>query len=342
MLNQRTTRTRALLHAVVLTVLLVLVIACAAGSLFFGSRLVPPADVWQGLVHPDAAPEDIAVLVREQRLPRMAMGVAVGAALGLAGALTQGHTRNPLADPGLLGITSGAALMIVGAAFFLGVSDPAVQVWFAFAGAVLGAAIVFIISALSGGATNPLTIILAGSALTAFLTAMTTMLVLSDRAALDVQRFWQAGSVAGRELSVLYGVLPYLLAGAVLALLSARSLTLLGLGDAAASSLGVRPTLVRWTGFVAIVILSGAATAVAGPIGFVGLIVPHVARILGGPDYRWVIPASALLGAILVVSADTVGRLVTPPSEVQASIMLALVGAPVFILLVRRRSPVAL
>lgn len=338
--SPRTGTTRARTQVMYLALLVTLVVVCAAASLFLGSRGVEPGGIWQALIRPADAPGDIVVLVQELRIPRIAMGLAVGAALGLAGALTQGHTRNPLADPGLLGVTSGAALAIVAAAFFLGVTSPDLQVWFSFAGAVVGAGVVFVISALGGSATNPLTLILAGSALTAFLTAMTTMLVLSDRAALDVQRYWQAGSVAGRDLSVLTDLLPYLAFGAIIALVSGRALTLLGLGDSAARSLGVRPALTRWSGFVAIVVLAGAATAIAGPIGFVGLVVPHIARLLGGPDYRWVIPASGLLGALLVVVADTVGRIITPPSEVQASIMLAFVGAPVFIILVRRRLPV--
>ncbi|MDO5618414.1 FecCD family ABC transporter permease [Kocuria sp.] len=340
MLQTLSGTSRARTQVITLGILVLALVLCCAVSLFIGSRGVEPSAVWQALWHPEQAQTEITVLVHELRIPRIVIGVAVGAALGLAGALTQGHTRNPLADPGLLGVTSGAALAIVAAAFFLGVTSPGVQVWFAFGGAVIGATLVFAISALGGSATNPLTLILAGSALTAFLTAMTTMLVLSDRGALNVQRYWQAGTVAGRDLSVLTDVLPYLVVGTVIALLSGRTLTLLGLGDSAARSLGARPGLARWSGFVAIVVLAGAATAVAGPIGFVGLVVPHIARLIGGPDYRWVIPVSGLLGAILVVVADTVGRIIAAPSEVQASIMLAFIGAPVFILLVRRRLPV--
>lgn len=332
--------TRARTQVIILGVLLLVVVACSSLSLFLGSRGVAPHDIWHALLRPQSSPREIAVLVQELRLPRIAVGIAVGAALGMAGALTQGHTRNPLADPGLLGVTSGASLSIVAATFFLGITAPSVQVWFAFGGAILGAAAVFVISALGGSATNPLTLILAGSALSAFLTAMTTMLVLSDRGALDVQRYWQAGSVAGRDMSVLVELLPYLILGAVIALLSGRALTLLGLGDSTARSLGVRPGMIRWSGFAAIVVLAGTATAIAGPIAFVGLMVPHIARILGGPDYRWVIPASGLLGAILVVVADTIGRIIVPPSEVQASIMLAFVGAPLFIMMVRRSIPV--
>lgn len=323
-----------------LGILLLVAIICAALSLFLGSRGVAPHDIWMGLFHPQTVPQEVAVLVHELRLPRIAIGLAVGAALGLAGALTQGHTRNPLADPGLLGVTSGASLAIVGAAFFLQVFEPTLQVWFAFIGAIVGATAVFVISALGGSATNPLTLVLAGSALSAFLTAMTTMLVLSDRGALDVQRYWQAGSVAGREMSVLIELSPYLLFGAIIALLSGRALTLLGLGDSTARSLGIRPSFTRCSGFVAIVMLSGTATAIAGPIAFVGLIVPHIARFTTGPDYRWVIPASGILGAIFTVVADTIGRLIVSPAEVQASIMLAFVGAPLLIMMVRRHIPV--
>lgn len=323
----------------VLVLLAALTVATIA-SLALGANALAPGEVLDALA--GRASGEAEVVVRELRVPRTIVAVACGIGLGLAGALTQGHTRNPLADPGMLGVSAGAAFAIVLAAYLWRVTDPAQQVWFAFAGAALGAAVVFAVCAAGQGTTNPLTLILAGAGLTALLTAATTAIVLTDDTSLDAQRFWSAGSVAGRGLDVLAAVAPYLGVGTLLALASGPALTLLGLGDDSARALGVPTRLVRWGGFATITMLTGAATALAGPIAFLGLVVPHLARAIAGPDYRWILPYSALLGAVLLLVADTAGRLLAPPAEIQVGIVLAFVGAPFFVALVRRRSLVRL
>ncbi|WP_116115597.1 FecCD family ABC transporter permease [Austwickia chelonae] len=311
-------------------------------SLAIGARTVPPGQILDTLLAGPGQRSDIAVVVWELRVPRTAIAVAVGAALGLAGALVQGHTRNPLADPGILGVTAGASFFVVLGAFLFRVTDPQAQVWFAFVGAAVGTAAVFAVCAAGNNSVNPLTLVLAGAALSAFLTALTSAMALTDDTSLNIRRFWAAGSVAARDLDALSHVLPYLVVGAVLALATGPTLTVLALGDDSARALGVPITLVRWAGFLTIALLTGAATAVAGPISFLGLVVPHMARAVTGPDYRWLLPCSALLGSIIILLADTAGRIIAIPGEVEVGIVTALLGAPVFIALVRRRSLVHL
>ncbi len=317
-------------------------------SLCLGTRGIAPADVWSALVAPTGSDDD--VVVRALRLPRTVLGVVVGLALGVAGALIQGHTRNPLADPGLLGVSAGAAFAICLAVYafgitLLGAQDLTSYIWLSFAGALVATVLVVAIGAVaagrSGGAT-PLALALAGAAVSAFLTAVTTALVLLDNATLDAFRFWSVGSIAGRGTDVLVPVLPFLVLGAVLALAQGPALNLLGLGDDVARGLGSRVATVRVVGVLTVTLLTGAAVAACGPISFVGLVVPHVARILTGPDHRWLVPVSGLAGAVLLLAADVVGRVVVRPGELQVGIALAVVGAPFFIALVRRRRLVTL
>ncbi|NUS43905.1 MAG: iron ABC transporter permease [Mycobacteriaceae bacterium] len=284
-----------------------------------------------------------AELVRTMRVPRTLLGLAVGIALGLAGAVIQGYTRNPLADAGLLGLNSGAAFSAVLAIHLFGLATPRQYVWFAFAGAALAGVVVFGVAALGGrGGPSPLSLALAGAALTFLLQALTNAVVLFDSATLDAYRFWVVGSTAGRDLSVFWNVLPFLAVGAALALACGPRLNILSLGDDAARALGANVAAARALGLVAVVLLSGAATAACGPIAFLGLVVPHVARAITGPDYRWLLPYSGLIGGIALLTADTLGRVVARPGEVSVGIMLAVFGAPFFILLVRRRKLVQL
>lgn len=277
------------------------------------------------------------LIVLELRLPRTLVGLGVGAALGMAGCIMQGVTRNPLAEPGILGVNAGASLAVVLAIAVLGIGDPAGYVWFALAGAALASVLVYALGSLGHGADAPLRLVLAGAVLAALLTSLTAAILVLDANTLDQFRFWAVGSIAGRNLGVLVAVLPFLLAGGALALVSGRQLNTLSLGDDIARSLGQRVVLVRLLLAVSVVLLAGAAVAAAGPIAFVGLAVPHVARALVGPDYRWLLPYAAVIGPCLLLVSDIVGRILARPGEVQVGIMTALIGAPVLIWLVRQR-----
>jgi iron complex transport system permease protein len=248
----------------------------------------------------------------------------------------QGATRNPLADPGILGIEAGAAFAVVTAIFLLGVTTVSGYAWFALAGAAVTAVVVYALGGSGRAADSPVTLALAGAAVAALLTALTSALQLLDAGTLDAFRFWVVGSISGRDLGMLAGAAPFLVVGLVLALISGRALNALALGEDVARSLGQRVALSRALAAVGIVCCAGGAVAVAGPIGFVGLTVPHAARALVGPDYRWLLPYSMLLGPILLLAADVLGRVLVSPGELQVGIVMAAVGAPVFIWLVRR------
>jgi len=311
---------------------LVVLVGC---SLAFGSKPIPLRTVVAALAHFDGS--DDQVIVRSLRVPRTLLGVGVGAALGLAGAVMQGVTRNPLADPGLLGVEAGAALAVVLGIHGAGVATPTGYVWLACAGAALAALAVYGLGSLGAGGAAPVKLALAGAALTALLTALTSAVLLSDVQTFDQYRFWVVGSLAGRDMGVVRLVAPFLAGGALLALAGARSLDVLALGDDVARSLGMRVSLARAVAAAAVVVLTGAAVAACGPIGFVGLTVPHMARAVTGPDHRWLLPWSAVLGPILLLAADIVGRVAARPAELQVGIVTALVGAPFFVALVRRR-----
>ena len=253
----------------------------------------------------------------------------------------QGHTRNPLADPGLLGVEAGASCAVVLAIYTLGVDDLTGYAWFALAGAGIASAAVFAIGTSRGG-PDPVSLVLAGAAMSALLLAITQAIVVRDAQTLDAYRFWVVGSVSGRPMSVFWEVLPFLALGLLLAAMSTRGLNLLQLGDDVAASLGLSPWRQKALGIGAVMLLTGAATAACGPVAFVGLVVPHLARRVGGVDYRWLVPYSALLGGLLVTGADIIGRLIVRPAELQVGIVMALIGGPVFVVLVRRMRVVRL
>jgi iron complex transport system permease protein len=305
-------------------------------GLAVGSRSVSPVTVLQALIDPGAGGND-GLVVRDQRLPRTLIGLAVGAALGVAGAVMQGLTRNPIADPGLLGVNAGASLAVVAAITWFGVSGASGYVWFAFAGAALAAALVHGIGSLGRDGPTPVTLALVGAAVTAAGTSLTTILLLTDIDTLDLYRFWIVGSLVGRDLGVLVTLLPFLVAGALLALGTGRMLNAVSLGDDVARGLGQHLGRARAGAGTAIVLLCGSAVALAGPIVFIGLVVPHVARRITGPDHRWIIAYSALLGSILLIAADVAGRVVAPPGEIEAGLVVAFAGAAVLIALVRGR-----
>ncbi|WP_254185190.1 FecCD family ABC transporter permease [Nocardioides panacis] len=325
---------------VVLAAAVLLLAVLGLASLALGARSVGWSTLLDAWLHADAADGDHAVV--RARLPRTAVGVLVGLALGLAGAVMQGVTRNPLADPGILGVNAGAALAVVVAIAGFGVGSVSGYVWFAFAGAAAAAVLVYAVASLARAGATPLTLALAGAATSAGLVSLTNGLLVVSQDTFDRYRFWALGSVAVRSWDAVLDVLPFLVVGTLVALATARALNGLALGEDSARSLGQRPGVARAVAALSVVLLCGAATAVAGPIGFVGLVVPHAARSLVGGDHRWVLPVSAVLGAALLVGADTVGRVLLPPTEVQAGLMTALVGAPVFVWLVRRRTAVGL
>jgi iron complex transport system permease protein len=291
---------------------------------------------WDVLWHAEGSTD--AVIVLDLRLPRALLAVGVGAALGLAGALMQALTRNPLADPGLLGVNLGASTAVVIAIAYLGITAVTGYVWFAFAGAAAASVVVYVLGATGRAAASPDRLVLAGVAISAVLFAFDSVVLLLDPLAFDQFRFWTVGALAGRRADVLVQVAPFIVAGLLLALCLGRPLNALALGDEAGRALGARVGRTRVLAAVAVTLLSGAATAAAGPIAFVGLTVPHVARMIVGPDQRWVLPYSAVLAAILLLGADLAGRVVVAPDELQVGIVTAVVGAPVFIALCRRRT----
>ncbi|MDN3024046.1 iron ABC transporter permease [Streptomyces sp. S.PB5] len=320
-----------------LGILVVVLVVAAAVSLAVGARALSPGQVWHGLfAGPDADQRltEIRLIVRTVRVPRTVLAVVAGIALGVGGALIQGYTRNPIADTGLLGVNSGASFTVVLAISVFGLGDPFQYVWFAFLGAAAAGVVVFGLSSLGRGAGNPLTLALAGQGVAVFLAAMTTAIALSDQAALNALRFWNAGSVAGVGFDVIWPVTAFIGVGLVLALSTLPAINLLNLGDDVARGLGLNIARSRIVGIVAITLLAGAATAACGPIAFLGLMVAHVARYLTGPDYRWLVPYAGLLGAIVLLVCDIVGRLVVRPGELDAGVVVALLGAPFFAALV--------
>ncbi|OPF83790.1 iron ABC transporter permease [Streptomyces antioxidans] len=319
--------------------LVVILVITGAVSLAVGARALSPAEVWHGLFGgPDADQRltEIRLIVRTVRMPRTVLAIVAGIALGVGGALIQGYTRNPIADTGLLGVNAGASFAVVTVIAVFGFADPFQYVWFAFLGAAVAGVVVFGLASIGRGAGNPLTLALAGQGITVFLAAMTTAVSLSDKAALNALRFWNAGSPAGVGFDVIWPVSAFIGIGLVLALITLPALNLLNLGDDVARALGVNIALSRTIGIAAVTLLAGAATAACGPIAFLGLMVAHVARYLTGPDYRWLVPYAGLLGAIVLLLCDVAGRLVVRPGELDAGVLVAFLGAPFFAVLVWR------
>ncbi|WP_251070087.1 iron chelate uptake ABC transporter family permease subunit [Streptomyces sp. ISL-96] len=312
-----------------LGVLLLVVVA----SIAIGAKPLALGDVWHGLFHASGTGND--VIIQDVRVPRTILGVLVGAALGLSGAVMQGLTRNPLAEPGILGVNAGAAAAVVSAISFLGVTSLSGYVWFSFAGAGVVSVLVYILGG-SRGAT-PVRLALAGTAMTAALYGYVNAVQLMDSAALEQIRFWTVGSLASADMEIIGKVWPFIAVGVVLALLIARPLNAMEMGEDTARALGAHLTRTRVLAMVAVTLLCGAATAACGPIVFIGLMVPHLVRTITGPDMRWILPYAAVLSPVLLLGSDVIGRVVARPSELQVGIVTALVGGPVFIHLVRRR-----
>ena len=322
--------------AVRLIWILVLVGAIAVlciASIAFGVRAVSPNDILAALGGDTSTVARAAVVAR---VPRTVLALLVGAALALSGTTMQAVTRNPLADPGILGVSSGAALAVVIGIAFFGMSSPFVFMAVAIGGAAVAAVFVYLVGSLGGGAT-PLKLALAGAATSAAFASLVSAILLPRVDIVESFRFWQIGGVGGATWDRIVVVVPVLIVGAGVCVAMARGMNSLALGDELATGLGANVLRTRLISSAGAVILCGAATAIAGPIGFVGLVVPHMCRMLMGTDHRWLLPVSALGGAALLVAADLVGRLVARPSEIDVGIVTAIIGAPVFIWIVRRQ-----
>ncbi len=306
-------------------------------SLRFGSLQIKTADAWNAIFAYDPNSFEQTV-VRTLRVPRTIIALGVGSCLAVAGAAMQGVTRNPLADPSIFGVSSGASFAIAISVYYLGLNSPQEYVWLAFLGALATSALVFAVGSAGRDGATPVKLALAGVVISALLGSWTSALLLIDRETLDSLRFWLAGSVAGRELSTFWIVSPFLLGGAVACIFLGHQLNALSLGDDTAKALGVRTTRIRLITSLLVVLITGAAVSVAGPIGFVGLAIPHVVRSIVGPDYRWVLPYSFVFGAVFLTASDILGRIVMSPSEIQVGIVTAVVGGPFMVYLARQRS----
>ncbi|MFH9554726.1 FecCD family ABC transporter permease [Streptomyces sp. NPDC017435] len=323
---------RPAIRSVGLLAAVVVLLLVAVASIAVGAKELSVAQVLHGLFENSGTYADVVV---DERLSRTVLGLLVGAALGLSGAVLQALTRNPLADPGLLGINAGASAAVVTAITFFGVTSLNGYVWFAFFGAAAVGALVWFLGG-SRGAT-PVRLALAGTAISAALYGYLQAVMIMDDAALARMRFWTVGSLSSATAETIRQVLPFLVVGALLAFVLARPLNAVTMGDDTAKALGADLNRTRALSMLAATVLCGAATAACGPIVFVGLMVPHIVRSFTGPDLRWIMPYAAVLSPVLLLGSDVAGRVVARPSEVQVGIITAIIGGPVFIFLVRRR-----
>ncbi len=313
-----------------------LLLTAVVGSLLFGSSWIPPNQVWQALW--TAPTTEAGLAVRTVRVPRTLLAIAAGAAMGAAGALMQGVTRNPLADPGILGVNAGASLLVVIAITQLSITTFAAFLPFALVGALVTSVVVYLLGTRGPAAGSPVTMTLAGAAVTIMALSISSALLLLDSRRLEIFARWSLGSLEGVTLGLVAQAGPLLLVGVALALVSGRLLNALSLGDDVAAGLGQRVGVARGVIVLAVALTCGAATAAVGPVAFVGFAVPHCARRMTGPDYRWIVPFSAVLGAVFLLTADVLGRVVAVPGVVAAGAMTAILGGPVFVMLAQSRT----
>jgi iron complex transport system permease protein len=313
-----------------------LALVCAL-SIAVGSRSIDLSTVVDA-ISGNAGDSTEQTVIQDVRIPRTLLGLLVGAALGLSGVLLQGVTRNPLADPSIMGLSMGAAAFVVLGISVLDIRDLSGYVWLAFAGTAAAALLVYGVASLGRDGATPVKLALAGAAVAAGLWSLMTGVVMTDLDALNEIRFWQVGSLAGRNMPVVEQVAPFVAAGLLLALVCGRALNGLALGEETARALGQRIGLTRGLLLLAVTILCGAATAACGPIVFVGLLVPHAARAICGPDYRWILPYALLLAPMVVLAADVLGRILLSPGELEVGVILGVAGAPFFVALVRYRN----
>lgn len=313
---------------------LALLVALTAASVAFGAKPIPLGDVIPALLHPDTSDADL--VITGLRVPRTVLGLLAGAALGVAGALIQGLTRNPLADPGILGVNAGAALAVTVGIAFLGMRSISQYLWLAFAGAIIATVVVAVIGRSGRTGATPVRMTLAGVGVAAVLGGIGSAIVLARPAAFQSLLSWSTGSLVGPPVGTSVLIAPFIVVGLLLAFATTRELNALALGDDLAASLGGRAAFTRTIAVIAVTLLAGSATAAAGPIAFVGLMIPHVARWITGPDQRWIFAYTLVLGPCLLLCADVLGRLVAQPAELPVGLVTAFVGAPVLILLARR------
>ncbi|WP_404289819.1 iron chelate uptake ABC transporter family permease subunit [Glutamicibacter arilaitensis] len=323
--------TRAFGFALALAALCISVVL----SLAVGAKWIPTVDVFRGLG--GLGTQENLVILNELRVPRTLVGLMAGLALAVGGALIQALTRNPLADPGILGVNAGAAFAVVIAVAVFGIVSIADYIWFAFGGAIITTLLVYLIGSRGRSGATPIKLTLSGVALGAMLGGISSGITLLNPDAFDRMRYWGAGTLNNRTLDMVWVILPFVMTGLCLAFFCTRSLNAVSLGEDMARALGSNVTRTRVAVIVAVTLLCGAATAAAGPIGFVGLMVPHVARWIVGADQRWIVLYSLALGPVLLLVSDVIGRVVVPPGELQVGIVTAFVGAPVLIWLVRRK-----
>lgn len=315
--------------------LVALLILAIVASIVLGARDVPLSAVIAAISGDTSSVDASAV---STRIPRAALGVAVGSALAVSGVAMQGVTRNPLADPGILGVLSGASLaVVIGLAFFGQMAQSTGTILLAIIGAAIAAAFVYFVGSLGRGGATPLKLALAGAATSAAISSLISAIILPRSEVMDSYRFWQIGSIGGAEWSTLVRAIPVFAVGLIICMVSAGLLNSLALGDDVAAGLGVNVGAARLGISIGAVILCGVATALAGPIGFVGLIVPHIMRHIVGTDHRWLIPTAALAGASLLLFSDAIGRLLVRPEDLDVGVVMPLLGAPLFIWIVRSR-----
>lgn len=320
--------------AVIIIGIILLALSVVVSINFGASSTLSYQDVWSAIFHFDPT-NSSHVIIRELRLPRAIAAISVGAALAVSGAIMQGMTRNPLASPSIMGVTSGSSFLIaIGLAALPGISYLGLMM-FSFVGAGLGAALVFGISAMAKGGVTPVKLALVGSAITSLLSSLSTAIGIKFNVSKDIS-YWYAGGVSSIQPQHILFAIPFIIVGLILALILSRSISVLSLGEDVAKGLGQRTGYVQLLGTIAVLLLTGAAVSIAGMIGFVGLVIPHITRFLVGVDYRWIIPCSAILGGILLITADIVGRSVNPPFETPVSAITALIGVPFFLYLARK------
>jgi len=307
---------------------------CIFCSLTFGARYIKFNDVVSYLFNTDQT--SFAALVVRERIPRTVFSIIAGASLGVSGALMQSITRNPIADPSILGVNTGASLFVVSGIAFFHINSAGQYLWFALLGAGLTAVFVYCVGSLGRGGATPIKLALAGAATSAALSSMVSAVILPRTEVMNAFRFWQVGSVSGANWDGIITVSPFLISGIIIAIFVTPALNALALGDEVATGLGVRTGMIRLISAFAGVILCGDTTALAGPIGFVGLMIPHTIRLICGPDMRYVVPMSAVGGAVLLTISDIVGRLIGTPGELEAGIITAFFGAPILIIIAMR------
>ncbi|MEA5554184.1 iron ABC transporter permease [Anabaena cylindrica UHCC 0172] len=314
---------------------LMLLLICLVSSVTLGAVEIPINKILTSFVSFDGSYQHL--VIQTVRLPRSLIAILVGAALAVSGALMQGLTRNPLADPGILGIEAGAALTVVITTFVFGTSSVATLTIAAFLGAGITATSVYFLGSLGKGGATPLNLTVAGAALTALISSLTTAILIISQRTLEEIRFWLAGSLAGRDTTILVSALPFIMIGLVIAFALGRQITTMSLGDDVAQGLGQKTAWIKILTAISVVLLAGSSVALAGPIGFIGLVVPHIVRFFIKTNYRWILPYSAVVGATLLLVADITARVVLKPLELPVGVMTALLGAPFFVYLAKSK-----